>query len=467
MVNFFGSQERFFRVVVVGFGLSGFYVIGVFFKFEYEVEVDLFDWLLIFFGFVCGGVVLDYQKIKNVIWVYDKMVVYEKFCFFGNVQVGCDVLVEELFEYYDQVVFVVGNEFDCVMGILGEDFDGVYFVIEFVGWYNGYFDFQDCFFGFDSVMCVGVVGNGNVVMDVICILVQLFDDFVVIDIIDMVFEVLCNSSVCEIYIFGCCGFVQVVFLIKEIKEIGEFEMVMLCIDLEVVDFDEFSSSWFEMQLKSLMRNVDYFKEKVGVELGDGCNVYCKFFVLLVEFLGEDGKFKVVKIQYNEFYVFDDGIFCLCGIDYYEEIEFDFVFKVVGYCGLLFEGVFFYECWGIFYNDEGCIIDGEGGVVILCFYVVGWVKCGLSGFIGMNGLDLQVMVVKMFEDFDLIVDQVGIDCGVLLIVLLFESCGVDWVIYEDWQKFDVEEVCCGEVKGKVCEKFMDVVLMMSVFGEFCG
>ncbi|MEM9408694.1 MAG: FAD-dependent oxidoreductase [Acidobacteriota bacterium] len=467
MANTLGSPERPLRVAVVGSGPSGFYAIGALFKSDHEVEVDLFDRLPTPFGLVRGGVAPDHQKIKNVVRIYDKTAAHEKFRFFGNVKVGRDVSVEELLEHYDQVVLAVGNESDRSMGIPGEDLEGVYSATEFVGWYNGHPDFQDRSFGLDRATRVGVVGNGNVSMDVTRILAQSPDDLAETDITDTALEALRNSSVRDIYILGRRGPAQAAFSSKEIREIGELETATLCVDPEAVDLDELSTSWLETQPRSSVRNVEYLQEKAGAEPGQGRNVHCKFLVSPVELLGEDGKLRAARIQHNELYASDDGTPRPRGTDLHEELELDLVFKAVGYRGVPIEGVPFHERWGTFHNEEGRITEGEGGAPIPRLYVVGWAKRGPSGLIGTNGPDSQATVAKMLEDLDSLADQAAVARGPESIASLLESREVDWVTYEDWQKLDAEEVRRGEAKGKVREKFTDVASMMTAIGELRG
>lgn len=467
MAHPLGSQERPLRVAVVGSGPSGFYAIGALFKSEHEVEVDLFDRLPTPFGLVRGGVAPDHQKIKNVIRVYDKTAAHENFRFFGNVKVGRDVSVAELLELYDQVVLAVGNESDRAMGVPGEELEGVYSATEFVGWYNGHPDFQDRSFGLDSATRVGVIGNGNVAMDVTRILAQSPDDLASTDITDTALETLRHSAVRDIYILGRRGPAQAAFSTKEIKEIGELETATLCIDEDAVALDELSSSWLETQPKSSTRNVDYLKEKAGAEPGDGRNVHCRFLVSPMEFLGEGGKLRGVRIQHNELFAADDGTPRPRGTDREEEIELDLVFKAVGYRGVPLEGVPFHERWGIVHNDQGRVLEGEEGAAIPRLYVVGWAKRGPSGLIGTNGPDSQATVAKMLEDLDTLAGEAGVARAPEGIVALLESRGVDWVTYEDWQKLDAEEVRRGEAKGKVREKFTDIHSMMTAIGELRG
>ena len=84
------------RVAIVGSGPSGFYAADTLLKSDKDLVVDMYDRLPTPFGLVRGGVAPDHPKIKNVIKVYEGIAKNEAFSFFGNVNVGADIRVEEL-----------------------------------------------------------------------------------------------------------------------------------------------------------------------------------------------------------------------------------------------------------------------------------------------------------------------------------------------------------------------------------
>lgn len=106
------------------------------------------------------------------------------------------------------------------MGLLG-----IGIVMELVVWFNGYFDFNDLLVDF-SYECVVIIGNGNVVFDVVCVFVVDLYELVVIDIVDYVLFVLCNLVVCEVVVVVCCGFVYLVFIL--------FELIGFMVGVDVV-----------------------------------------------------------------------------------------------------------------------------------------------------------------------------------------------------------------------------------------
>ena len=92
-----GTSEQPLRLAIVGSGPAGFYTAEHVLKHEgTHAEVDMFDRLPTPYGLVRFGVAPDHPKIKSVIRVYEKTAARPEFRFFGNVEVGRDMSIEEL-----------------------------------------------------------------------------------------------------------------------------------------------------------------------------------------------------------------------------------------------------------------------------------------------------------------------------------------------------------------------------------
>ena len=122
----------------------------------------MFDRLPTPYGLVRFGVAPDHQKIKNVTRVFDRIAGNERFRFFGNVDIGSHLTLDDLKQYFHQVCFATGAQTDRQMGIPGEDLKRSHPATEFVAWYNGHPEFRDLEFDL-SVERAAVVGVGNVV----------------------------------------------------------------------------------------------------------------------------------------------------------------------------------------------------------------------------------------------------------------------------------------------------------------
>ena len=84
----------------------------------------MFDRLPTPFGLVRAGVAPDHQKDKSVQRAYDKSAQSANFRFYGNVEYGRDIHLEDLRRHYHQVMFTSGAPFDRYLGIPGEALSG-------------------------------------------------------------------------------------------------------------------------------------------------------------------------------------------------------------------------------------------------------------------------------------------------------------------------------------------------------
>ena len=165
-----GTLENPLSVAIVGAGPTGYYAADHLLKQkDLKVEIDMFDKLPVPYGLVRFGVAPDHQKIKSVTKAFERTANKPNVRFYGNVKFGEDVTLDDLRQYYHQVIFTTGAQTDRKMNIPGEDLPGSYPATEFVAWYNGHPDYQDYHFDL-SQETAAVVGIGNVAMDVARIL---------------------------------------------------------------------------------------------------------------------------------------------------------------------------------------------------------------------------------------------------------------------------------------------------------
>ncbi|KPK59520.1 MAG: NADP oxidoreductase, partial [Gemmatimonas sp. SG8_38_2] len=101
-----GTDAYPLRVAIIGSGPAGFYTAEKLLKQNsVTVQVDMYDRLPVPFGLVRFGVAPDHEKIKNVTRVYDKVAADPNFRFFGNVDVGTHIALDDLRQYYHQICY--------------------------------------------------------------------------------------------------------------------------------------------------------------------------------------------------------------------------------------------------------------------------------------------------------------------------------------------------------------------------
>ena len=145
--------------------------------------MDLYDRLPTPYGLVRLRVAPDHQKIKNVTATFDKTAAHPGFRFFGHVELGKDVTIEDLRAHYHQIVYTDGRPDRPPHGDPGEDLRGSHPATDFVAWYNGHpttvSTGSTC-----RRSAVAVVGVGNVAVDVVRILCRTPEELAATDISD-------------------------------------------------------------------------------------------------------------------------------------------------------------------------------------------------------------------------------------------------------------------------------------------
>jgi ferredoxin/flavodoxin---NADP+ reductase len=194
-----GTADHPLRVAIIGAGPTGFYAADQLLRQEgLVVEIDIFDRVPTPFGLVRAGVAPDHQKIKSVTATFDKVASHPRVRFYGCVELGKHLSVDDLRMHYHQIFYATGAQTDRRMGIPGEDLKGSHPATEFVAWYNGHPDYQDHHFDL-SVERAAVVGVGNVAIDVARILCRTPEELAATDISDQAFEALRDSKIKEVY----------------------------------------------------------------------------------------------------------------------------------------------------------------------------------------------------------------------------------------------------------------------------
>ncbi|MFO7320398.1 MAG: FAD-dependent oxidoreductase [Chloroflexota bacterium] len=463
-----GTPANPLRVAIIGSGPSGFYAADFLQKqTDLTIQIDMYERLPTPYGLVRGGVAPDHQKIKSVTNVYEKIAVDENFRFYGNVEVGRDVMRADLLRHYHAIIYAIGTRTDRRMGIPGEDLPGSHAATEFVGWYNAHPDFRDCEFDLSQER-VAVIGNGNVAMDVARILASTYEELATTDIADYALEALAKSRVREIYVLGRRGPAQAAFTNPEIRELGELREAEVIVRPEDVELDPLSAEALATSSdRTAERNVQVLmRYSTQGDLGKPRKIYMRFFVSPVEILGDE-RVEAIRVVKNKLVRAEDGSLRAVPTDEYETIPVGLVFRSIGYMGVALPDVPFDERRGIIPNIDGRVFDPQRMDTLVGEYVVGWIKRGPSGIIGTNKPDAQATVMRLLDDVrsGRLIDPEAPDRE--SVEQLLRERQPDLVTFDDWQLLDMAERERGQPLGRPRVKYSQVHEMLAVLTERKG
>lgn len=456
-----GTEENPLRVAIVGAGPAGFYSADQILRAEdVHAQVDLFDRLPTPYGLVRGGVAPDHPKIKAVTRVYERTAARDGFRFFGNVEIGRDLTIEDLERHYHAILYTFGAESDRELGIPGEDLPGCYPASEFVGWYNAHPDYADHEFGLDRARRAVIIGNGNVALDV-CRMLALDDaELRRTDVADHAIEVLDASTIEEIVVVGRRGPAQAAFTNPEVIELGELEEADVVVDPEEVELDPVSRAWIESEEadKTARVNVETVVGYSGRQTGSKPKrILLRFLLSPIEILGEE-RVEGIVLGRNEL-VEEDGSLRARDTGEREQLPCELVIRSVGYRGIPVEGIPFDADRGTIPNLTGRVLESPGGPVKTGHYTAGWIKRGPSGVIGTNKKCATETVGELLEDVangDLLTPA---DPSPASIEALLADREVHQVSFSGWEKIDETEVGRGEPHGRPRVKFARVDEML--------
>ncbi len=461
-----GTEAQPLRVAIVGSGPAGFYTAEKLLKQEeVVVEVDMYDRLPAPYGLVRYGVAPDHEKIKNVTRIYAKAASNPRFRFFGNVEVGLHVSLDDLRRHYHQICYATGAQTDRSMGIPGEGLQRSHPATEFVAWYNGHPDFRHCQFDL-SAEWVAVVGVGNVAVDVARILCRTVEELETTDIADYALDALRESRVREVYMLGRRGPAQAAFTNPEVKELGELAGADIAVVPEEVKLGPLSQAELEKSGdKETKRKVEILGGFIDQPpAGKPRTLTLRFLVSPVEIFGNQrGQVKGMRLVRNELYLSDDGSLRPRSTNQFEDLDVDMVFRSVGYRGVPLAGLPFDERRGVVPNEEGRVIDPQSQQPLAGLYVSGWIKRGPTGVIGTNKPDAGETVEAMMEDLGagLVlgdeVDRAAVDD----MVRRGQPAFVSW---KDWLSLQKLEETRGAAGGRPRVKITSVEEMLAALSQ---
>jgi ferredoxin--NADP+ reductase len=462
-----GTDENPLRVAVVGAGPSGFYIAEHLLKQQdLRIELDMIERLPTPYGLVRGGVAPDHQKIKSVVQSYDKTAAHPHFRYYGNVEFGTHLKLEDLQQFYHQIVFTTGAQTDRRMDIPGEDLEGSHPATAFVAWYNGHPDFRHLEFDLSHPR-VAVVGVGNVAVDVARILSRTYDELAKTDIADYALEALRQSQVKEVVMLGRRGPAQAAFSNPELRELGALAGADLVVHPEEAALDDLSQSWLAAHPdRTTSRKVQMLQDFAARPAeGKARQLTLRFLVSPVALYGDQQhKVKSMRLVKNQLYATESGTLRPRATDIYEELSVGLVFRSVGYRGVSLPDVPFNNNWGVILNQKGRILAPDTEQPLSGLYTAGWIKRGPTGVIGTNKSDAHETVKAMLAD----VAQGGYlhpaQPQAHTAAAFIRQQQPDVISYENWLTLNQIEIGRGKPLGRPRVKFTRVNDMLAALQD---
>ena len=408
------------KVAIVGSGPAGFYTADSLLKADSACQIDIIDRLPTPYGLIRFGVAPDHEKTKNVMRGFARTASNERVNFYGDVDIGDALSLDELREMYDAVVLAVGAAHDRRLGIPGEDKAGVVGSASFVNWYNAHPDFIDRTPDLDTSSVV-IIGAGNVAIDVARVLVKTPAEMAATDLPDYAAEPIHAAPISDVYMVARRGPVEAKFTNVELREMGHLEQCVpqvAAADLPESVTGEMSDRDRRVREKNL-QSLRTFAEREADEKPK--RVHFVFFASPVEILGDT---RVEAIRFERTRV-ENGR--AIGTGEHFEIACGLVVAAVGYLSMPVDGAPFDHKQGVVVNDAGRVGPG--------LYAVGWIKRGPTGVIGTNKPDGRGAAQQILDDLG----AGGGKPGREGLEAMLRARGRRWIDLDDWRRIEAAEI----------------------------
>ena len=442
-------MSRSLRVAVVGAGPAGLYAADSLIKSVTPdtgrgVSIDIFEKMPAPYGLIRYGVAPDHPRIKGIVNALQRILDRPEVRFFGNVEYGVDVKLDELKQFYDAVVFSTGAEKDRPLDIPGIDLDGSHGAADFVSWYDGHPDVPRTWPL--NAREVAVLGVGNVALDVARILAKTADELLTTEIPDNVHAGLAASPVTDVHVFGRRGPAQAKFTPLELRELDHSPNVEVVVHPEGIDFDAASMAAIRSN-KQVEMVVKTLQEWAIRDVGSRPRrLHLHFLQAPVEVLGS-GSVSGLRTERMEL----DGEGGVRGTGEFTDWPVQAVYRAVGYLSSPLADLPFDHSSGTVPHRAGRVLDLDERPMT-GVYVTGWVKRGPIGLIGhTKGCSLETVTSLLADAPDL---PEAPTRSPEAVVRFLEERAVPFTTNEGWLKLDAHELALGAARGRQRLKVVD-------------
>lgn len=447
--------NRHFNVAVVGAGPAGIYASDILAKSDLDVSIDLFEKLPAPYGLVRYGVAPDHPRIKAIINALYNILQRGDIQLHGNVEIGPDISLSELHEYYDAVILATGADSDAELNIPGVDLPGSFGAADFVAWYDGHPDYPREW-PLDA-KDVAVLGVGNVALDVARILAKHPEDLMSTEIPENVEIGLRASQATDVHVFGRRGPAQVKFTPMELRELGHVPDVDIVVDPEDFQYDE-ASEQAAQQSKMTKQVVEQLTNWVFQEpedLSASHRIHLHMMQQPVEILGED---RVEGIRMERTQLQGDG--SVKGTGEFVDYPVQAVYRAVGYASSPVPGAPFDRVRHVVPNVGGRV--ERDGKTVDGLYATGWIKRGPIGLIGSTKSDAQETISHLVEDAKAgLLAPTGQATGADGMFQLLDKRGVRYTTWRGWELLEAYERQLGQAQGRERIKVVERETMTAI------
>lgn len=404
-IKFWSVDLAKFNLAVVGAGPAGLFLIEkVLRDFSGSVSVSVFEKLPTPFGLIRYGVAGDHLGTKAITRVLSRVLQNERVNFVGNTEIGKDIGLSDLESYYHAVVLATGvgsgrNSIPIIDPIVP-----VAHAFDVAQWANGYPD-MNCPFGDGSYSNIGIVGNGNVALDIARLLLSSRGMNQNSDIPTSVLKTFARFDTKNVQLFGRGSIGDTRFSMKEFKELLEIEEL----GIHITNAENNSPSPRSEELSQILstKTINVQRTK-NVEFHFEC---------------ENMRFENRNLR------FKDNAFSLDAL-------------------VLATGQVVKENFGLPIASDG-YIENKNGVVVGKdnIFVAGWAGKFAQGDISTNRKSSHLLATKIFQAREFLMklkkDEVQQDL----------SLPIERVTWEGWQNIDLLEVERGKADNRPREKFV--------------
>lgn len=460
-----------FKVAIVGAGPAGFYTAHHLLHKcppQTNIEIDFIEKLPAPYGLSRYGVAPDHPEVKNCEEYLDNIMQTfghrdnsqgSKARFFGNVDVGKDISLQDLQSCYHSIVLSYGcTAADNKLSIPGANLKGIISARQFVHWYNSHPDFYNPDTHFVppdllKIENVTIIGNGNVAMDVARVLLGNSTHWKSTDIALQATEMLQKSQIKQVNIVARRGILQSAFTNKEIRELLELsklQNIQFNIDSEIFkDIDIKSLGRIDKRKVSLLQKYSQYPQIDNPDKSWNLQ-YLKGPRKFLPDENNPNQVEATEVVINELKIDNlTGKVSVIPTSKLEIIKNDLVILSIGYSGIPLYG---FEDVGIKFennklvNNRGRILsiesnknNDENPIYKKGWYTSGWIKNGPQGVIATTMMD-------SFDTAEIILEDLnnGIYLTPTSSITEYLDSYVDW---EGWNKLNNYEIKTGQELGK--------------------